>query len=244
MKIAAGDESNIPQDLLAEEAVVQRIPLSRQASEGVHRQSRLVNVRAPTSAIPWILASAQMHQNIEWARSWVVNDDPDAAVAFDFEWLYSKRIAQLGQGQRGHRPVQSKWTDVCNWLCRLKRWGMTDWSWVKLGSSASRAASREIAVIDDQRKAKAELLLVMLTAMGYSSLPQGRSAFGVPGVSSVFSSFEGLAWCAVACAAEGRWASSDSAGQAIWRDRRQHYHPPRGGRDSHELAVGGDVVRA
>ena len=167
MKIAAGDVSNIPQDLLAEEAVVQRIPLSRQASEGVHRQSRLVNVRAPTSAIPWILSFVQMHQNIEWARSWVVDDDPDAAVAFDFEWLYSKRIAQLGQGQRGHRPVQSKLTDVCNWVCRLKRWGMTDWSWVKLGSSASRAASREIAVIDDQRKAKAELLLVMLTAMGY-----------------------------------------------------------------------------
>ena len=122
VKIAAGDVSNIPQDLLAEEAVVQRIPLSRQASEGVHRQSRLVNVSAPTSATPWIPVSARMHQNIEWARSWVENENPDAAAAFDFEWMNAKRIAQLRQGQRGHRPVQNKLTDVCNWVCRLKRW--------------------------------------------------------------------------------------------------------------------------
>ena len=52
---------------------------------------------------------------------------------------------------------------------------MTDRSWVKLGSSASRAASREIAVIDDQRKEKAELLLVMLTAIGYYSCRRENS---------------------------------------------------------------------
>ena len=71
VKIAAGNVSNVPQDLLAEEAIMQRIPLSSQASEGVHHQSRLNKVRAPASAIPWIPASARMHQNIEWARSWV-----------------------------------------------------------------------------------------------------------------------------------------------------------------------------
>ena len=38
VKIAAGDLSNIPQDLLAEEATIQRVPLSSQASEGVRRQ--------------------------------------------------------------------------------------------------------------------------------------------------------------------------------------------------------------
>ena len=94
-----------------------------------------------------------------------------------------------------------------------------------LGSSASRTASSEIAVIDDQREAKAEFL----TAMGYHlPLPAGgeqRSALGVPGDSSVFSSFEGLAWRAVACAAEVRRASSDSAS----------HHLPRGGRG---LAIG------
>ena len=52
---------------------------------------------------------------------------------------------------------------------------MTDWSWVKMGSSASREASSEIAVIDDQREAKAELLLVMLTALGFYSLQQENS---------------------------------------------------------------------
>ena len=56
-KIAA--VSIVSQDLLAEEAITQRIPLSSQASESVHRQSGLVKVRAPTSAIPWILASAR-----------------------------------------------------------------------------------------------------------------------------------------------------------------------------------------
>ena len=45
VKIAAGDVSNIPQDLLVEEAIMQRIPLFSQASEGVHPQSRLVKVR-------------------------------------------------------------------------------------------------------------------------------------------------------------------------------------------------------
>ena len=54
VKIAAGDASSVPQDLLAQEAVMQRISLSSQASEGVHRQTRLVRVRAPASAIPWI----------------------------------------------------------------------------------------------------------------------------------------------------------------------------------------------
>ena len=116
MKIAAGDVSNIPEDLLAEEAIIQRIPLSGQASEGVHRQSRLVNVRAPTSAIPRILASAWVHQIIEWVRSWVENDNPAVASAFDFEWMNAKRIAQLKQGQKGHRPVQNKCTDVCAWV--------------------------------------------------------------------------------------------------------------------------------
>ena len=66
---------------------------------------------------------------------------------------------------------------------------MTDWSWVKLGSLASRAASRDIAVIDYQRKVKAELLLVMLTAVVYCSLPQENSdqplVFQVTRVSSV-----------------------------------------------------------
>ena len=62
VKIAGGDVSNVPQALLAEEAIMQRIPLSSHASEGVHRHSRLVKVRAPASAIPWILASARVHQ--------------------------------------------------------------------------------------------------------------------------------------------------------------------------------------
>ena len=86
---------------------MQRIPLCGQASEGVHRQSRLVNVRAPTSAIPRILAAAWVHQIIEWVRSWVENDNPVVAAAFDFEWMNAKRIAQLKQGQKGHRPVQN-----------------------------------------------------------------------------------------------------------------------------------------
>ena len=103
------------------------------------------------------------------------NENPDAAAAFDFVLINAKRIAQLRQGQKGHLPVQNKWTDVCAWVYRLKRWGMTDWSWVKLGFSASRAAGSEIAVDNDQRKAKAELLLVMLTAVGYYSLPQENS---------------------------------------------------------------------
>ena len=50
VKIAAGDVSNIPEDLLAVEAFMQRLPLTRQVSEGVHRQSRLVKVGAPASA--------------------------------------------------------------------------------------------------------------------------------------------------------------------------------------------------
>ena len=83
------------------------IPLSSQASEGVHRQSSLVKVRAPAS---WILASARVHQNIEGVRCWVENENPAAAAAFDFEWMNAKRIAQFRQGQNGHRPVQNKWT--------------------------------------------------------------------------------------------------------------------------------------
>ena len=81
MKIAAGDVSNIPQDSLAEEAIMQR---------------------------PWILASARVHQNIEWVKSWVENENPDEAVAFDFELMNAKRIAQLRHGQKGHQPVQNK----------------------------------------------------------------------------------------------------------------------------------------
>ena len=122
VKIAAGDVSNIPQDLLAEEAIMQRLLLSSQASEGVHRQSMLVKVSAPAPAKPWILASARVDQNIEWVRSWVENENPDAAAAFDFEWMNAKRTAQLGQGQNWYRPVQNKWTDVCAWVYRLKRW--------------------------------------------------------------------------------------------------------------------------
>ena len=75
VKIAAGDVFNIPQDLLAEEAIVHRIPLSSQASEGVHRQSRLVKVRALASAVPWIPASARVHQNIERVRPGVENEN-------------------------------------------------------------------------------------------------------------------------------------------------------------------------
>ena len=123
MMIAAGGVCNIPQDLLAEEATMQRIPLSTQACEVVHRQTRLVKLRAPASAIPWILASARVHQNIEWVRSWVENENPDLAAALDFEWMNAKRIWQLRQGQKGHRPVQNTWTDVCSWVYRLKRWG-------------------------------------------------------------------------------------------------------------------------
>ena len=85
------------------------------------------------------MASARVHQNMEWVRSWVENENPDAA-AFDFEWMIAaKRIARtfaLG----------------CTYL--FQRWRMTDWSWAKLGSYASRTASSEIGVIEDQQKAK------------------------------------------------------------------------------------------
>ena len=101
---------------------MQRIPLPSQASEGVHRQSRLVEVRAPASAIPWIQGSARVHHNIEWVRSLVENENPDSPAAFDVEWMNAKRIAQLRQGQKGHRPVQNKSKDVCAWVYRLKRW--------------------------------------------------------------------------------------------------------------------------
>ena len=47
------------------------------------------------------------------------NENPDAAAAFDFEWMNAKRAVQLWQGQKGHRPVQNKWTDVCAWVYRL-----------------------------------------------------------------------------------------------------------------------------
>ena len=95
MKIAALNVSKVPQDLVAKEAIMQRVPLSSRASEGVHRQTRLVKVRAPASAVLWILASAREHQNIERVRSWAENENPDAAAAFDFEWMNAKRIAQL-----------------------------------------------------------------------------------------------------------------------------------------------------
>ena len=76
---------------------------------------------------------------------------------------------------------------------------MTDGSWVKLGSSASRTASSEIAVIDDQRRAKSELVLVMLTAMSYNSLPQENSdqplVFQVTRVSSaLLMALRGVQW--------------------------------------------------
>ena len=89
VKIAAGDVSNIPQDLLDEEAIIQRIPMSSQESEGVHRQSRLVRMRAP--AVPWIPASARVHQNIEWVRSWAEKRIQMRAAAFDFEWKNKDR---------------------------------------------------------------------------------------------------------------------------------------------------------
>ena len=69
----------------------------------------------------------------------------------------------------------------------------------------------------------------MLTAIPLLAAGEQRPALGVPGDSSVFSSFEALAWRAVACAAEDRRASPDSAGHAklAWfRDRRQRYHLP------------------
>ena len=79
-------------------------------------------------------------------------------------------------------------------------------------------------VIGDQRKAKAALLLVVLTAMGDYSLSQENSDQPlVFQVTRVFSSSEDLAWRAMACAADDRWASFDSAGHAnlAWfRDRR------------------------
>ena len=97
-------------------------------------------------------------------------------------------------------PMQNKWTDVCAWVYRLKRWGITDWSWVELGSSASRTASSEIAVIDDQRNAQAQLLLVILTAAGYC-LPQENSdqpmVFKVTRVSSApLKVLRGVQWAA------------------------------------------------
>ena len=65
-------------------------------------------------------------------------------------------------------------------------------------SSASRAASSEIAVIDDHRKAKTELLLVMLTGMSYYSLPQENSdqplVFQVTRVSSAPLKVSRRAW--------------------------------------------------
>ena len=74
---------------------------------------------------------------------------------------------------------------------------------MKLVSSASRAASSAMAVVDDRRKAKAELLLVMFTAMDCYFLLQENSdqplVFQVTQVSSV--PLKGLAWRAVACAA-------------------------------------------
>ena len=62
----------------------------------------------------------------------------------------------------------------------------------------SRARS-EIAVIDDQRKAKGELLLVVLTAVAYYSLPQGNSdhplVFQVTRVSSaLLKVLRGVQW--------------------------------------------------
>ena len=66
VKIAAGDVSNIPQDWNAQEAIMQRIPLSSQASEGVHRETRLVKVRPPASAIPWILATSAEIVDVRW----------------------------------------------------------------------------------------------------------------------------------------------------------------------------------
>ena len=70
-------------------------------------------------------ASARVHQNIEWVRSWVENENADAAAALYFEWMNAKRLAQFRQGQKRHRPLQNKCTDVCVWMYRMKRRGMT-----------------------------------------------------------------------------------------------------------------------
>ena len=143
VEIAAGDVSNIPQDLLAEEAIMQRIPFSSQASEGVHRQTRLVKVRARASAIPWIPASARVHQNIEWVQGLGWRTRIQMRRRRLNSWMNAKRIAQIRRGQKGHPPVQNKLTDVCACLYRLKRWGMTDRSWVKSGPSASHGQQRD-----------------------------------------------------------------------------------------------------
>ena len=108
------------------------------------------------SATPWILASTRVHQKID-----------------------AKRIAQLRRGQK-RAPTSGEWTDICAWVHRLKRWGMTDLSSVKLGSSASHTASSEIAVVNGQKK--------RLTSMSCHSLSQEKSdqplVFSVTRVSS------------------------------------------------------------
>ena len=101
VKIAAGDVSNIPHDVLAVEAIMQRILLSSQASEGVHRQTGLVKVRAPAPALLWISASALVHQNIECVRFRVENENGEQVdgrlrLGIPFEALGSGRLV-LGE---------------------------------------------------------------------------------------------------------------------------------------------------
>ena len=135
VKIAAGDVSNIPQDLLADEAI--------NASQS-----------ARTHICDILDSCFRVGAPVEWVRSWVENKNPDAAEAFDFEWMNAKRIAQHSQGQKGHRPVVNKRTDVCARVYRLKRWGMSDGSWVKLGCSSSRtvsSGSRSSMIRDGQK---------------------------------------------------------------------------------------------
>ena len=82
-------------------------------------------------------------------------ENPDTAVAFDFEWINAKRVAQLTDGKEAHRQVVNKWTDVRAWVCLLQRWKRTDWSLVRLGSSASgtRPAARpRLSMIRNKRR--------------------------------------------------------------------------------------------
>ena len=171
-QVAGGNVTEIRQGLLDEERVMRRIPLSSQHGEGVHRQSRLVKIRSPSSGMPWVLATARVEQNIAWVKTWVENENPDAAAAFDFEWVNAKRIAQHRRGKRAFRPVWNKWSTVCDWVYRLKQWGRIDWSPLRVGRPAAMAAhDGEPGTIVDQRCAQAELLQQMLKQGSYYSLP-------------------------------------------------------------------------
>ena len=166
-RISDGDIASIPQDVLNEQQVWEKMPLCSDDAEGFHRGINCEVSRSSGARVPFLFSSLRLDQNLALCNE--VCETEEGQKRFRFNWVNFSRVLQT----RSRGFLQRKRDGTIRYkflqIYRLDHFARVDWSGV--GTHVVPGSRAQTLPLTDSRKMLADYISKAVVAGSIYTVP-------------------------------------------------------------------------